>query len=85
MEHLTYGREMTIYTARCEAAKQKAIQFITYQHERPVTRHVMLCRAMDLARNGQFPRIMGSLGHSADPIAEALDDALGQEWKRSGS
>jgi hypothetical protein len=85
MERPTYEQEMAAYTARFKAEKEKALQFITYAHDGPVTRHVMLCRAMDLARKGGFPRVEGPLGHSADPIAEALDDALGQEWEHSGA
>lgn len=65
-----------------EAKKSDALERITYPHDGPVTPHVMICRAMDLARAGKFGAIDGPCG-DADPLSEALAEALGQEWEHS--
>ncbi len=59
--------------------KREALSKITNPHDGPVTRFVMVARAIRLARQ------TGTTTVGADPIAEALDEALEQEWPHSGA
>lgn len=79
-----FKAKQAAFSAAFEAKKAEAIKRITYPHDGPVTPHVMICRAMDLARAGKFGAMEGPCG-DVDPLSEALAEAFGQEWVHSGA
>jgi hypothetical protein len=73
-----FKAKQAAFTARFDATKAEALRRITYPHDGPVTPHVMICRAMNLSRAGKFPTMESPCG-DADPLSEALAEALGHE------